>query len=46
VQWHRAKKENAMLLETEVLKYCSIVQSDQQFLKQAIEKLGLSARAM
>ncbi len=44
-QQHRANKINRDLLPAEVSKYCRLSPADARFLEDAIETLGLSARA-
>ncbi|MFQ3235168.1 MAG: magnesium chelatase family protein [Paraglaciecola sp.] len=44
VQQHRASKPNAQLGSKEVQSYCQLQPSDQLFLHQAVEKMGLSLR--
>jgi len=44
VQQHRADKPNAQLGTKEVQNFCQLQPGDQQFLHQAVEKLGLSLR--
>ncbi|WP_339720455.1 YifB family Mg chelatase-like AAA ATPase [uncultured Paraglaciecola sp.] len=44
LQLTRCGKTNAQLGSKEVQKYCELSQQDQQFLQQAVERLGLSLR--
>ncbi len=44
-QMKRQRKTNAFLLEKEIKQHCSVDDKSQQFLKNAIDKLGLSNRA-
>lgn len=41
----RAKKLNSELNPNEILAYCKLNQNDNEYLEQALIKLGLSARA-
>ncbi len=44
-QMQRSNKPNAALKNKQVEKFCRLSDSDQRLLEQAIERLGLSARA-
>jgi magnesium chelatase family protein len=44
-QWARAGKSNAALSTREVETWCSLTDEQRQLMAQAMEKLGLSARA-
>lgn len=45
IQWQRQGSNNAQLQGDELQKHCALKPSEQQLLQQAMDKLGLSARA-
>lgn len=46
IQLRRAGKPNALLVPTELDKYCRLAEDDQYLLEAAVEQLQLSARSM